>query len=294
MLHFLIAVDGSEHAAAAVRWIAGIGAAGVRLRCTLLNVQKPIMVGEVGAVAPAGIALEQRERSAAEALEHAAGLLRPGGLPFESEERLDDPRVAIVARAQALGCDAIVVGRRGLGSLRAALLGSVSTEVVRRAGMPVVVVNAGASGPPAHPLRSLAAVDGSESALRATAFAARLAAASSQEVHLLRVEPTLTVATSVFGPREQVVTHWSGKHAQEAMAGARDLLDRARVQHAEHVVSSDDAGSAILQAADASRCGIVAMGTRGLGPVAGLVLGSVARSVLERAPGTVAAVALVR
>lgn len=293
-LHFLIAVDGSEHSLAALRWIAQIAAAGARLRCTLLNVQKPIMSGEVGVIAPAGIAMAKRDRSAADILEHAAAILRPAGLRIAIEEQLDDAAAAVVARAEALGCDAIVIGRRGLGVLRAALLGSVSSEVVRRSSVPVIVIGPVAADPPAAPLRLLVATDGSKSAIGAAAFASRLAALADSEVHLLHVAPVLTVAGALFGPRESVLDHWSGKLVQEALDGARDLLVGSGVKYMEHVVASDDPRTAILDAAREHRCGIIAMGTRGLGPVTGLLLGSVAQGVLEGAPRAVPAVALVR
>lgn len=283
-LHYLVAVDGSAHSLAAVRWIARLAAGGVGLRCTLVNVQKPVMSGEVGAIAPAHIALEKRERSAAEVLEQASGILRQSGVRFDAEERLDDIVTAIVSRAQALGCDAIVVGRRGLGALRSALLGSVSTEVIRRSSLPVIVVSPTSDDSAAVAPRCLVAVDGSESARRAAAFASRLpAAAGAGELHVLHVAQPFTVAGTIFGPRESVVERLSGRHAQEALEGVRDLLDPARAPFVEHVVSSDDIVGAIVKAAQDHACSIVAMGTRGLGPLSGRLLGSVAQGVLERA-----------
>jgi len=291
-LHFLVAVDGSDHSLAAVHWITQIGCDGSRLRCTLLNVQKPIMSGEVGVLAPASIAQGERDRSAAEILEHAATIVRASGIPFEIEEQMDDATTAIIARADALGCDAIVIGRRGVGIVRASLLGSVSAEVIRKSSMPVIVVRALAGATWAVPPRILIAVDGSESAMRATTFASRLAGLCHGAVDLVHVKPGLTVAGAVFGSREKLVEHWSGRHAEEALAGARSVLERARVTYTEHVVASDDTHGAILEVARENSCGVILMGTRGLGPVTGLLLGSVAQSVLEQAPSTVSAVAL--
>ena len=281
-LHCLVAVDGSGHSLAAVRWIAGLAAAGVGLRCTLLNVQKPVMSGEVGVVAPVDVALARRERSAAEVLDEASAVLRPSGVRFQVEEQLDDVATAVVARAQALGCDAIVVGRRGIGALRSALLGSVSEDLIRRSSLPVIVVSPASADSPLGAPRCLAAVDGSESAKRAAAFAARLAAGAGA-VHVLNVARPFTVAGTILGPRDAVVERLSGSRSREALEGVRDLLDRARATVVELVVPSDDVGGAILKAAQDHSCNIVAMGTRGLGPVAGRLLGSVARDVLERA-----------
>lgn len=278
-LHFLVAVDGSGRSLAGVRWIAMAAAAGIHLRCTLLNVQQPLMSGEVGAIAPANIAMNGRERNAAYALEQASAILRSSGLPFAIEEQSEDAATAIVARAAALACDAIVIARRGQGALRAALLGSVSAAVIQRAGVPVVVIGAEPDGTPA-PMRILVAIDGSESAIHAATFAATLAAGPG-ELHLLHVQSALVVAEAVFASRERVTEQGSGKPAQDALAKTREMIAQAGVKYTEHVVASDDPGRAILSAVREYGCSIVAMGTRGHSPLAVLLLGSVSQQILE-------------
>jgi len=140
----------------------------------------------------------------------------------------------------------------------------------------------------------LACVDFSELEAPVVEAAVTLASSVRGELHVLHVQPSLTVASAVLGPREQLIEHWSGRHAQEAFAGVRSLLDRSRVKYTEHVVASDDPRSAILHAAQEHACGVIAMGTRGLGPVTGVLLGSVAQGVLEHAQGAATAVILVR
>jgi nucleotide-binding universal stress UspA family protein len=46
----------------------------------------------------------------------------------------------IIVRAEQVGADLVVVGSRGLGGIRRALMGSVSDSVVRHAHCPVLVV----------------------------------------------------------------------------------------------------------------------------------------------------------
>ncbi len=294
MLHFLVAVDGSAHSDAAVRWATLVGGREASLRCTLLNVQKPILVGEVGVIAPVSVAQGERHRSAADILAHAAAQMRDRGIPCEVEERMDDAPNTIITRAEALGCDAIVVGRRWQGALRAALLGSVSAEVVRRSEIPVVIVSAADAEAPVVPLQVLLAVDGSESALRATTFVSRLAKGCGGEVHLLHVEPGLTVAGYLLGSREKVIEDWSGKQTQDALTSARSVLDLAGVNTTEHVVASSDPHHAIVAAATEKSCTMIAMGTHGLSPLTGMLMGSVAQNVLQGVPSTVSAVVLVR
>lgn len=101
----------------------------------------------------------------------------------------------------------------------------MSSKVIERSGIPVVVVgDLNTPGGEPAPLRLLVALDGSDSAQRAAAFAARLADAAHSHVQLMHVEPTMTVAGSVLGSREKVIEHWSGKHAEQAFAKVRGLF----------------------------------------------------------------------
>jgi nucleotide-binding universal stress UspA family protein len=65
---------------------------------------------------------------------------QPGGEVAEVHARLGRPDAEIVGLADELGAGLIVVGSRGLGPLRRALMGSVSDSVVRHAHCPVLVV----------------------------------------------------------------------------------------------------------------------------------------------------------
>jgi nucleotide-binding universal stress UspA family protein len=62
------------------------------------------------------------------------------GEVVEVHARLGRPDAEIVGLADELGAGLIVLGSRGLGSLRRALMGSVSDSVVRHAHCPVLVV----------------------------------------------------------------------------------------------------------------------------------------------------------
>ena len=66
---------------------------------------------------------------------------------FENTELLvhtildkQDPRYSITHHAKTLDCDLIVMGTRGLGSIKSVLLGSVSNYVVHHAKCPVLLI----------------------------------------------------------------------------------------------------------------------------------------------------------
>jgi nucleotide-binding universal stress UspA family protein len=81
------------------------------------------------------------ERRARELLEAEVEKIRSGGVTV-AEGHLIEGRVApgIVTLAEGIGAGLIVMGSRGLGGIRRALIGSVGDSVVRHAHCPVLVV----------------------------------------------------------------------------------------------------------------------------------------------------------
>ena len=85
--------------------------------------------------------LEQAEGEARSFLEEQAKQVgESGGNVAETHLRAGEPDKEIVKLSEELGAGAIVIGSRGLGALKRALMGSVSESVVRHAHCPVFVV----------------------------------------------------------------------------------------------------------------------------------------------------------
>lgn len=282
-LTLLIAVDGSAYTDAALRWVASLKLAGIAPHCVLLHVATPPLASASAANVAARVRAAQDEPEGAAILEQAAGIIRGAGLPCAIVEKINaDPVAALLEGARAHACDTLVVGRRGRGALRTALLGSVSAGVVQNASCPVMVVNASVAPLPATHFGILLACDGSEPAARAAAFSLRLAAAAtSATVHLLHVQPHALVAGCVFAPRR--IDLLSLPRAERALAQPRALVARAQCEHAVHATLNDVPGAAIVEAGADLDCSLIAMGTRGLGAASGVLLGSVAQHVVELA-----------
>jgi nucleotide-binding universal stress UspA family protein len=146
-LTLLLCTDGSSTALDAL--VAGMQVVGPAQRVVIATVIEPgdpslvVGVGMAGGVmtAPEFERLEdERERGAGEALDRARSTL---GLPdAETMIVTGSPGQTLCALAESLPASAIVMGTRGLGGIRRAVLGSVSDHVVRNAPCPVLTTGA--------------------------------------------------------------------------------------------------------------------------------------------------------
>ena len=73
-------------------------------------------------------------------LEGAEALFNLAGVPFSREIGTGEPAATLMEIAERQGCEAIVIGARGMGVVRSALLGSVSMAVLHASRWPVTVV----------------------------------------------------------------------------------------------------------------------------------------------------------
>lgn len=80
-----------------------------------------------------------RER-AQEYLKNAEALASQAGVPHEIEIIFGPRAGTIVRRARETGCDGIVMGTRGNGTLTNLLLGSTATRVVAETKLPVTLI----------------------------------------------------------------------------------------------------------------------------------------------------------
>ncbi|MFM1886175.1 MAG: hypothetical protein RL026_1332 [Pseudomonadota bacterium] len=126
----------------------------------------------------------------------------------------------------------------------------------------------------------LVPMDGSPAALRALGLALdRLAAGGYAGVFALNVQ--LPMPSSAFVSHEMIHEHQS-QAAEEALAPARRLAAR-RKQTITCATAIDDPAHAITAFVRKSQGDEIIMGTRGLGRVGSLLLGSTASKVVQLA-----------
>jgi nucleotide-binding universal stress UspA family protein len=100
--------------------------------------EDPVLIGQ----------LQQRfEQMSRRVLDTQAEKVREvGGTIAQAHLRMGKAPTEIVDLAEELGAGVVVLGSRGLGGIRRALMGSVSDSVVRHAHCPVLVVRKDKSG----------------------------------------------------------------------------------------------------------------------------------------------------
>jgi nucleotide-binding universal stress UspA family protein len=110
----------------------------------LMGVPLVLVFGyESSPMGPRGGALTDEIEAVGEEAVADARVLVTGVYPdlvVEVELVQDRPVESLIRVAEARGAEAIVVGHGGAGPLRAALLGSITYEMVHRAPVPVLVV----------------------------------------------------------------------------------------------------------------------------------------------------------
>lgn len=133
-------------------------------------------------------------------------------------------------------------------------------------------------------LKMLVAVDGSDNANRVVEFLAgkRQWYREPLEVHLLSVQlPLAGVNVKLFVSSESLNDYYR-EQGEAALARAKAILAGAGVAVVPHIGVGDPA-EVIVQYAESKGCEQIVMGSRGLGAVGSLVLGSVATKVLHLA-----------
>ncbi len=139
-MKILLPLDGSEAALEAVRHALHLVREGLNAQFVLANVQEPTYLYEM-VLAPDAEVLERVSGSVgAHSLEAGEALLKGAGIEFEREIASGDPAHTLVDIVERYGCDAVIMGARGMGRLRRAMLGSVSHEMLHAAPVPVTIV----------------------------------------------------------------------------------------------------------------------------------------------------------
>lgn len=139
MTKILVPVDGSEGSDKAVRFAISL-AEGKEAEILVLNVQLSLNTPNVKRFFTQEEIKGYQEALSQEVLDHTLEVTKEYAIPVRTVVRIGDPGEEILAEAQESPVDFIVMGYRGLGPVKRAILGSVATHVLHKTHCPVMIV----------------------------------------------------------------------------------------------------------------------------------------------------------
>ena len=272
----VVGVDGSEGAAAALRWAAfEAGLRGASLTAVLATGPEKHLRFRRSSTDPGA-----DEAAARRALEEAVtAALGPSGTAKVERVIVHDEPVRSVTWV-ADGADLLVVGARGRSPLGELVLASVSQGCLHHARCPVAVVRGPAAGLPRAAGHLVVGLDGSPASEGVLAWAVE---------HTRRRRARVTVVRAHLQPfpderAGEAVLVWDRATdeslARSALDAAVDRVDTGGVA-VERLLVADSPGPAIVAAsADAD---LVVLGSRGVSGLPQRFVGSVSRYVTHHA-----------
>lgn len=139
MSKILVPVDGSKSSEAAVKYAIEHARKLDGVVVCAVNIQ-PSLPGTVSAVVSAKTLRAYHKDEGAKVLAKAVAMLKKAGTTHETHVAIGDPAIEIATLVKSKGCDSVVMGSRGLGSIGGMVLGSVATKVVSLVAVPVTLV----------------------------------------------------------------------------------------------------------------------------------------------------------
>jgi nucleotide-binding universal stress UspA family protein len=278
MTDVIVGVDGSTASRAALRWAGAVSAAGGMTLRPLTAWEYPSTTGlPFGPTQTRSVAemdAEARDR-VRRVIEEELGNEASGGV--EVEVGRGPAAGVLIERARRPNAGILVVGARGLGGFDGLLLGSVSQQCAEHAPCPVVIVRGAPERAASGPRTVIAGLDGSATSTSALRRGAQLARdAEGGRVVAIHAAGG-TASAPLVGDAGRALEEWC------------EPLRSMGVDH-ESRVEGGDARSVLVDAAATADADLMVVGSRGLGPVRGLLLGSVAGYIVRYAPLSVAVV----
>jgi nucleotide-binding universal stress UspA family protein len=278
----LVGFDGSKSATEALHWAATFAAAHGDSLQVVRAWQYPASSVLPGPSRQPLLPPKEVEEALRDELDVAIDDQLPGRAGVGREVVRGSAAGTLVERTHAGDVRALVLGTRGLGGFSGLLLGSVTRACLEHSAAPVVVVPDGyrTGDGLRHVLVGLDGSDGSRGALRwacatAQAFDAALSAVTVFVPDQSELRPD--VAAELRARTEADLERWCA-----GVDGGSS--DRRRA------VLEGDPRSALLDAVEHEDADLVVVGSRGLGPISRLLLGSVASALAHHSPVPVAVV----
>lgn len=186
--------------------------------------------------------------------------------------------MTLVAYLRRHATDLVVIGSRGLGNVKSALLGSTARALARHSPVPVLVVR----GRREAPRRILAAVDGSADSDAAIQLLTRLPLPPDAEITLLHVTPDAALRLTLIDGANEAIERAQTHTANKVLEDAAKTLGAGR-RIGAIVAERGHVAEQVLARADAMGADLIVLGSRGQTLGHGFLQGSVADRILSEA-----------
>jgi nucleotide-binding universal stress UspA family protein len=297
----LIGYDGSEESEQAIRGAAELLAPRRAVVAHVWDSLSELLLHRdlddlSGSLREAADELDAGDAQAAERLaRRGAELAEAAGLQATPVSARGRPRAwpTLLELADEHDAAAVVVGSRGLGGVKSALLGSVSSGVLGHSQRPVLVVpgqeEPGVSGP------ALIAYDGSEHARAGIEAAGRLLRTREALVQTVWSSYESIASAGVAGAPATVVTKAIERLDGEAERAAQETADQGAELaaaagldvRAEALRGDRNTWRALIHSVEAHGAAVVVAGSRGRSAFGSALTGSVSRALVHNAPAPV-------
>lgn len=192
----------------------------------------------------------------------------------------------ILRLAEELGAGLVVLGSRGFGPLRRAVMGSVSSSVVRHAHCSVLVVRG--DGPEGNhlPGRILLAFDGSKEAYAATRAAVEISNATGSVLHIvygLNMGPWLAYPSQIMPETWEENLEQTKRKARVWIDQRAERIEAEEAKVEEVHLAFGKPDEVIVKLGEELEASLIVTGSRGLGGVRRALMGSVSDSVVRHA-----------
>ena len=210
---------------------------------------------------------------------------QPGGIEIKSAVQVGNPAGEIVEYARREKVDLIVMATHGRSGVKDWPLGNVAEKVARATDRPILLVRVNGAAGTLHGdaimTKIIVPLDGSREGEAALPYVEQLASKLGARVILLQV-----VATGYMGLGYTYVVYTEQQIASDT-ALAKEYLEKiaSRLRPSgiitESVLRQGNAAEEIVDLADKTSAGVVAMSTHGRSGIGRWVFGSVAEKVLH-------------
>jgi nucleotide-binding universal stress UspA family protein len=293
----LIAYDGSDAAAGAIRRAGHLLAPRPAIVAHVWDSLAALLLhtdvrGLTGSMREAADELDEEDRRDAERVAaEGTELAREAGFDAEPHALQGKPKAwpTLLAKADAIDAAVVVIGSRGQGAVKSALLGSVSCGLLHHTRRPVLVVPPTDQATPVGP--ALIAFDGSDASRASITAAGHLLAVREALIETVWIPYSGVAAGGIIGA-PVAVTSRSAEELDKAVAAEAEQTahDGARLAamagfeaRAESTAAGGPVWCSLRDAAEAHGSPVIVIGSHGRGAVATTVLGSVSSALIHEA-----------